>query len=73
MINPGVLAWSGDADPLTLVGDVLWADINVTVTVQMSNFNGNHANAPPASAVRSVMVYYCRLSFIMLFDTNSLV
>jgi hypothetical protein len=31
--NPGKLAWSGDTDPFTLVGDVSWADVEVSAGV----------------------------------------
>jgi hypothetical protein len=31
--NPGALAWSGDADPFTLIGDVSWTDVSVEASV----------------------------------------
>ena len=39
-VNPGHLAWSGDADPFTIIGDVAWRDIAVEATVYLP---------PPAS------------------------
>ena len=38
--NPGKLAWSGDADPFTLVGDVAWRDVSVEVSALIGGGSG---------------------------------
>jgi galactosylceramidase len=36
-MNPGKLAWSGDTDPFSLIGDINWKDITVSVDVVIPN------------------------------------
>jgi len=43
-MNPGKLAWSGDADPFTLIGGVSWGDVSVEADVVIG------AGAPAAVA-----------------------
>jgi hypothetical protein len=50
-VDPGPNGWVADADPITFVGDLAWADINVTVTAAFSDASPAAAEAAAARAV----------------------
>ena len=61
LVNPGALAWSGDGDPLTLVGDVHWTDVNITVSVMISDKHAVGVDASPVAAMDAAMLRHCDL------------
>lgn len=48
--NPGNLAWSGDADPFTIIGGVAWGDSAVEATVVLPRASAASGAAAAASA-----------------------